>query len=92
MLFRSCYGCQELYLGPLSEVVYCNNSEFDLTLGRWEWSDYVDTPLGEWPGAKDWSQLLGLAVNHTGIPLKLVASFNVILRVPGHGRPVIPLQ
>ena len=43
-LFLS-YGFQGLCLIPFSEVVHCNDGEFDLTLCHRELPDQVDAPI-----------------------------------------------
>ena len=44
-----CYGLDPtLGLGPLGEVIYCDDYEFALTLANGQRSEYVQTPL--WKG------------------------------------------
>ena len=73
------YCNQGLCFCSFSEVVYCDNDEFDLTLSYRKWSDYVDAPLSEWPMAKNWGLLLIQAINHARVPLTLIAPLDIVL-------------
>ena len=60
---------QGLGLDPLREVVDGDNDELPLARRWWEWTENVDSPLGEGPRSDNRSNLAGRLVLNVGVLL-----------------------
>lgn len=67
------YPGQWLGFHPFGEIVYGYYNKLCLCFCCWQWSDQIDSPLGEWPGTKDGGDLLWWLPLHAGKPLAFIA-------------------
>ena len=85
-------GSQLFSFCPLGEVVHGDDGEPDLPLCYGERSYQINSPLNERPWADDRGLKHSWSVGHAGEFLTLVTTLYVLLRIPSHGWPVVPLQ